>query len=250
MLLDGSLAAEIASSWAQRRKNIARRKDPLTGTSEFPNISEAPVARSIGKPRPQATRPKMGAPLHSIDDAVKAIEAGQSISVVTASLTSGTPIQIAPLPKHRVHEDFEALRDAADKHKAMAGEWPKIFLANLGTVAQHTARSTFAKNFFEAGGIQALGNDGFLEPKAAADAFRKSGARIAVLCAVDALYEKDTAFFAAALKDAGVTYLFQAGNPGARKEDYERAGVDEFISIGVDVILVLKSTLARLGVAL
>ncbi len=250
VLVDGSLAAEIASAWAQRRKNIARRKDPLTGTSEFPNILEKPVERSIAKPRPRTTRPKKGAPLAAIDEAVKAIEAGQSISSVAVNLASGTAAKIAPLPQHRVHEDFEALRDAADRHKASAGERPKIFLVNMGTVAQHTARATFAKNFFEAGGIEALGSDGFLEPEAAADAFRKSGAKIAVLCAIDALYEKDTGSFAPALKDAGVSYLFQAGNPAAHKEDYERAGVDEFIFVGVDVVSVLMSTLVRLGVAL
>ena len=36
------------------------------------------------------------------------------------------------------------------------GARPKIFLANLGTIADFTARATFAKNFFEAGGIEAV----------------------------------------------------------------------------------------------
>lgn len=249
VLQDGSLSAEIAASWAERRKNIARRKDSLTGTSEFPNISEKPLERPAATFHPKP-RPAKDESLVSIDDAVKAFEAGQSLAAVSVNLASGEPVRITPLPQHRVHEDFEALRDAADRHKAAAGEWPKIFLANMGTVAQHTARSTFAKNFFEAGGIEALGNDGFLEPKAAAEAFRKSGATMAILCAIDTLYETGTAPFAAALKEAGVAYLFQAGNPGTHKDDYERAGVDEFISIGVDVVAVLKSALARLGVVL
>ncbi len=41
------------------------------------------------------------------------------------------------------------------------GTRPKIFLANLGTPADFTARATFAKNFFESGGIEAITNDGF-----------------------------------------------------------------------------------------
>jgi methylmalonyl-CoA mutase len=250
VLSDGSLAAEIEASWAERQKNVARRKDALTGVSEFPNISEAPVVRSQLTPRPQSADSKKDTPLSSIDDAIAALEAGTSLSAVSGNLAAGSPVQITPLPLHRIHEDFEALRDAADRHKATSGAWPTIFLVNMGTVAQHTARSTFSKNFFEAGGIQALGNDGFLEPSAAAEAFRKSGAKIAILCGVDALYETDAVSFAAALKDAGVVHLFQAGNPGVRKEDYEKAGVDEFISIGADVLSVLKSTLVRLGVAL
>ena len=43
------------------------------------------------------------------------------------------------------------------------GARPKIFLANLGKLADFTARATFAKNFFEAGGIEAMTNDGFAE---------------------------------------------------------------------------------------
>ena len=33
---------------------------------------------------------------------------------------------------------------------------PKVFLANLGKLSEFTARATFAKNFYEAGGIEAL----------------------------------------------------------------------------------------------
>lgn len=218
VLRDGSFAAEIAASWAEREKNVARRKDPLTGTSEFPNLRETPIARSA------------------------------LTSVADADSNAGTVI--TPLPRHRVHESFEALRDASDRYKAAHGSWPTIFLANMGTVAQHTARSTFAKNFFEAGGIEAISNDGFLEAEAAAEAFRKSGATIAILCAVDSLYESQGAAFAAALKAAGASYVFQAGHPGTNKDAYEQAGVDEFIYIGVDVVSILQSTLRRLGVAL
>ena len=39
------------------------------------------------------------------------------------------------------------------------GSRPKVFLANLGTLADFTARATFAKNFFEAGGIEAVANE-------------------------------------------------------------------------------------------
>ncbi|MGV3710569.1 MAG: methylmalonyl-CoA mutase family protein [Gemmatimonas sp.] len=220
VLRDGSFATEIATAWSEREKNIVRRKDPLTGTSEFPNLRETPLERR---------------------------------AAVTANASADSAIaveKVTPLPQHRVHEEFESLRDASDKHKAAHGAWPTIFLANMGTVAQHTARSTFAKNFFEAGGIEAISNDGFLEAEAAAEAFRKSGATIAILCAVDALYESQSAAFASALKRAGATHLFQAGHPGTNKDAYEQAGVDEFIYIGVDVVSTLQSTLRRLGVAL
>jgi methylmalonyl-CoA mutase len=248
VLSDGSFAAEIEASWAERQKNVARRKDSLTGVSEFPNILEEPVVRERPERHVKRENTNAAAPIAAIDDAIAAIEAGSTLSAVSAGLASGSPVQIAPLPSHRLHESFETLRDAADRHKAATGAWPTIFLANMGTVAQHTGRSTFSKNFFEAGGIEALGNNGFTDPEAAAAAFRESGARIAILCGTDALYETDAGRFAAALKQAGVQHLFLAGNPGDRREEYRKAGIDEFIAIGMDVLSVLRSTLARLGV--
>ncbi len=249
-LLDGSIAGAIERSWAERQKNIARRKDPLTGVSEFPNLLEEPVIRSQPAPRSRPTAAAAPAPIATIDEAVAAFETGATLATVSAALARGEAVRVIPLPRHRLHEDFEALRDAADAHKHANSAWPTIFLANMGAVAQHTARATFSKNFFEAGGIQALGNDGFAEPMAAAAAFKQSGARIAILCGVDALYETQAVPFAAALKAAGVQHLFLAGNPGDRRDEYQKAGIDEFISIGVDVLSVLTATLARLGVAL
>ena len=46
--------------------------------------------------------------------------------------------------------------------------WPRpahgrVFLANIGTPAEFNARATFTKNFFEAGGIEAVTNDGFAD---------------------------------------------------------------------------------------
>jgi len=52
-----SLAAEIAATWEERRSNLAHRRDPLTGVSEFPNPIEklpvrkpAPARRTGGLP--------------------------------------------------------------------------------------------------------------------------------------------------------------------------------------------------------
>ena len=56
----------------------------------------------------------------------------------------------------RLAEPFEQLRDASDRMLAQTGARPKIFLANLGMPADFTARASFAKNFFEAGGIAAV----------------------------------------------------------------------------------------------
>ncbi len=259
-LLDGWWAGQLAQSWAARERNIARRKDSLTGINEFPNILEKPVQR----PAPDLAELRMRASVRlaparvevphfradSLDDLVDAAEQGVSIGRMAAALADGPGLSIPALPRHRHAESFEALRDAADAHKAATGAWPSVFLANLGRVAQHTARATYAKNFFEAGGIQALGNSGFKDAESCAQAFKDSGARIAVLCGGDAQYEEHAEAFARALKAAGVQTLFLAGNPGDKRDAYAAAGVDSFISVGCDVLAILRSTLADLGVAL
>ena len=54
------------------------------------------------------------------------------------------------LPSRRLAEPYEALRDASDAILARTGRRPAVFLANLGPVAVHNARSTFAANAFAA----------------------------------------------------------------------------------------------------
>ncbi|HEX2312339.1 MAG TPA: methylmalonyl-CoA mutase subunit beta [Thermomonospora sp.] len=49
-LESGLVAGRIAATWERRRKDLARRKAPLTGVSEFPNLAETTPER---RPAPQ-----------------------------------------------------------------------------------------------------------------------------------------------------------------------------------------------------
>ncbi|MEO5373520.1 MAG: methylmalonyl-CoA mutase subunit beta [Alphaproteobacteria bacterium] len=262
-LADGSVAKQVAASQAEREKNIGKRRDPLTGINEFPNIAEKPVVTD--KPNLGALRSAAATGLAGVRKAdaaaavakagkggvaaaaVEAAVAGATLGTLAAAL-KGEGARCSALPKHRFAETFESLRDAADAYKAKTGNWPRIFLANVGSVAQHTARATFAKNFFEAGGIETLGNNGFADPGSCAKAFKDSGAAVAIICSSDAVYEEQVAKVAPALKAAGAKFLFLAGNPGEKKQAYGDAGVDDFIFLGCDVLGTLRATLARLGV--
>jgi methylmalonyl-CoA mutase len=166
-----------------------------------------------------------------------------------AAALAGNATSIDPLPTHRFAEQFEALRDASAEHEKKTGEAPRIFLANLGPIAKHTARATFAKNFFEVGGIRALPSEGFKDAESCANAFKKSGAQIAIICSADPIYEEMVPSVAPALKNAGCKYLFLAGNPGENKETFMNAGVDDFIFLGADLLQSLRSTHAKLGVS-
>jgi methylmalonyl-CoA mutase len=265
---DGSFAKKIAASYAEREKNLGRRKDPLTGISEFPNIAEKQphpeqpdmaAAGKAAKNRLAATRSAAGSGVASSVDVIKAASADNLTPAVFAAAGGGATVgamanalkgdatSVAALPRHRLAERFEALRDASDAYLAKTGKRPSIFLANLGPIAKHTARASFAKNFFEVGGIEGLTNTGFKDAESCAQAFKKSGATIAILCSADPLYEEMVATVAPALKTAGCKRLYLAGHPGDKKDAYTQAGVDEFIFMGADVQVTTRSALALLG---
>jgi methylmalonyl-CoA mutase len=140
--------------------------------------------------------------------------------------------EFPPLIAERLAAPFEALR--ADR-RAM-----KIFLANLGPVATHTARATFAKNLFEAGGLHTISNDGFPDAATAAAGFAASGAAVAVICSSDETYAEHAEVTAAALKAAGAAQVWLAGRPGERQAAYEGTGIDGFVYVGVDVVATVE----------
>ncbi|WP_440067150.1 methylmalonyl-CoA mutase family protein [Streptosporangium sp. OZ121] len=48
-LASGFVAGRLAATWERRAAGIARRRDPITGVSEFPDLAEKPLSR---RPRP------------------------------------------------------------------------------------------------------------------------------------------------------------------------------------------------------
>lgn len=216
-LANGHIQKGLARERDARAKAIATRREPITGTSEFPNLSEASV--SVLAPPPASTE-RTG---------------------------SGGAITVDALPSIRLAEPFEALRASADIAEA-AGERPKAFLATLGPIAGFTARSGFARNLFEAGGIAAPSGDGFAKAGATdldalVAAFRASGAKLACLCGSDDAYATEAVPAAQALSAAGAT-VWLAGRPGEQEAALREAGVTNFIFAGCDAVAVLQDALA------
>jgi methylmalonyl-CoA mutase len=261
---NGWVARLIDSTFAPRARNIARRKEGITGVSEFPNVGEERVAhpppdrvalreeaakrisrlriaeRELGIPSQSALR----SPQSAMERAVEAAARGATIGQLARALGFHVePTLLPPLAPHMFAEPFEELRDASDAWHAAHGQRPSVFLANLGPVAHHTARATYAKNFFEAGGFAVIGNNGFKDADAAARAFADSEARVAVICSSDKLYPDVVPQVAPKLKAAGARSVVLAGNPGANEAAWRAAGVDRFIFIKCDVLATLREML-------
>ena len=153
---------------------------------------------------------------------------------------AGTKPTIEPLPSIRLAEPFERLRDASDAYLKKTSKRPRVFLANLGTPSDFTARATFAKNFYEAGGIEALSNDGFKDLAALVVGYKASGAKLACLCSSDKVYETQAADAAKALTAAGAI-VHLAGRPGDHEAAWRQAGVKTFVFMGCDALATLQA---------
>ena len=194
----------------ERERAVATRREPITGTSAFPNLSEAEV--KVLLPRlSQGERPSpRSGPGEGRAAAGEAVTPHPDGSAVSTS-PSGRG---GALPSLRAAEPYERLREASDAVLARTGARPKIFLANLGPPAAFTARAGFARNLFEAGGIEAVTNEGFADPAALAEAFRGSGAKAACLCSSDAIYASHAADSRARPQGRGLRARFPRRAPG------------------------------------
>ena len=223
-LEQGLIQRRVAATRAAREADIARRKAVLTGASEFPNLHEAQIA--IEDARPVALEPY-----------------GEA------------RIKFDALAPMRLAEPFERLRDKSDDRLKRSGARPRVFLANLGTAADFTARATFAKSFFETGGIEAF--EFLPSPSASplaegeatdlAAAFKTSGAALVCLCSSDKVYADKAATAAKALQAAGAKHIYLAGRPGEQEAALRDAGVSDFIFAGGNALATLQEAYQRMG---
>ncbi|WP_426434991.1 methylmalonyl-CoA mutase family protein [Bradyrhizobium genosp. P] len=213
-LEQGLIQQKVAATRALREANVAKRRDVLTGASEFPNLHEPVLAVLDVKP------------------------AAVSLADVKIKFEALAPMRLAG--------PFEALRDKSDTALKADGARPKIFLANLGTAADFTARATFAKSFFETGGIEAIDNEGFADAAALAAAFKASGAAMACVCSSDKVYAVSAVEVAEALHGAGATHIYLAGRPGDQEAVLRAAGIGEFVFAGGDALATLRDAYRRM----
>ena len=178
-LESGLIQRNVAVVRAARQQALTRGQEILTGTNAYPNIAETPPA---------------------VLDVAPHVAEKDEAAIITAPA----------LPRLRLGEPFEALRDQSDRILAATGARPKIFLATLGTPAEFTARANFAKNFFEAGGIEALSGT--------VSDYRADRATVACLCASVKVSEQELASAAAILKHNGARHIYFAGRSAARQD--------------------------------
>ncbi|MFD7029443.1 methylmalonyl-CoA mutase family protein [Streptomyces sp. NPDC059917] len=188
-LRSGLVAERLAATWAERSKKLAKRREPITGVSEFPLLSEKPVVRESAPAAPSGGLPRVRR-----DEAYEALRARSDAHLAA---TGSRP---------RI---FLAALGPAAAHTGRATFASNLFQAG-GVEAVHDPVSVDADT--AAAAYAASGADG-----------------MAVLCSSDALYEERAGAVAAALRAAGARTVFLAGRPGTCADDvdeYVFAGCD------------------------
>ncbi|MFJ8163996.1 methylmalonyl-CoA mutase family protein [Streptomyces sp. NPDC096136] len=188
-LRSGLVAERLAATWAARSKKLATRREPITGVSEFPLLSEKPVVREAAPAAPGGGLPRVRR-----DEAYEALRARSDAHLES---TGARP---------RV---FLAALGPAAAHTARATFASNLFQAG-GIEPVHDPVSVDAAT--AAAAYAASGADG-----------------VAVLCSSDALYEEQAGAVAAALRAAGASTVFLAGRPGTSAgavDEYVFAGCD------------------------
>ncbi|MCM1310925.1 MAG: methylmalonyl-CoA mutase small subunit [Bacteroides sp.] len=207
-LADGKIQAAVNESNAKRHADMARRKEVLLGTNQFPNINEfaADKIENDGE--------GCGCGCHH--------EEGEGGIAAT-----------------RLASDFEQLRLATER----AANRPKVFMLTIGNLAMRLARSQFSGNFFGCAGYEIIDNNGFKTVADGIDAAMAAKADVVVLCSSDDEYA-DFAPEAFKLLDGRAEFVV-AGAP-ACTDDLKALGIENFIHVRSNVLDTLRAFNAKL----
>jgi methylmalonyl-CoA mutase len=211
-LARGDFQQAVAKASEARARDVARRKTPLIGVSDFADLAEVRV---------------------------------ETLAAAAPAFHFAGESRAAPLRPHRLAEPYEALRDASDAALARDGARPSVFLANLGPAAAFGARAAFARSLFEAGGVEARGDEGYASAAEAAAAFKTNGAALACLCSSDEIYATMAQEAASSLAAAGAGAVYLVGRPRDNEAAWRVAGVADFVYAGCDALALLNAAHER-----
>ncbi len=207
---NGDIQAAVNASGTKRHADMARRKESLLGTNQFPNINEMAA------------------------DKIEKKDCGCGCGCGADADADGKGLVFA-----RMASDFEALRLATEH----AANRPKVFMLTIGNLAMRLARAQFSTNFFGCAGYEIIDNIGFDTVEAGVNAAMEKGADVVVLCSSDDEYAT-YAPEAYKLLDGRAEFVV-AGAP-ACTEELQAQGITNFIHVRSNVFETLQAFNARL----
>ena len=212
-LKEGFIQQTVNASAEARHMAIARRKEILVGTNQYPNINE----KAADKIKDKASCGCCGGESHKCQPEYETLHFERGAS------------------------DFETLRLATEK----SDKQPVVFMLTIGNLAMRLARSQFSGNFFGCAGYKIVDNLGFNTIQEGVNAAIEAKADIVVLCSSDDEYATLAPEAKAALGDKAI--LVVAGAPECM-EELKAQGIDQFINVRSNVLDTLKAFNAKLSI--
>lgn len=229
MLKSGKIKNMIDQIREEQVNDIATMRREITGVTTFPNLNEKTPElfeddeenwQEISSMETMSV-PTLKAPIISgpekgtrFKDICAHIKNGAQTYILDEALEGpATLVNMLGDVENRIVEDVEFLRSLSDEQLEANNKRPSVFLANLGGASDFTARSTWAKSYFETGGIEAITNNGFANQGDLISAFENSGAVIACLCSSDTLLTEQAVDTAKALIEAGAEAIYMVARP-------------------------------------
>ena len=211
LLEKGKIQHEVNESGVKRHVDVARRKEILLGTNQYPNFNE----KALDKIEKDLASCGCGCASEVADGAVEALNFDRAAS------------------------QFEQLRLDTER----SGKRPKVFMLTIGNLAMRLARAQFSANFFGCAGYEIIDNIGFNTVKEGIDAAIEKGADVVVLCSSDDEYAQ---YAPEAFKELDGRAMFVVAGAPACMDELKAQGIEEFIHVRVNVLDTLVKFNAKL----
>lgn len=202
----GEVQKAVNESCGKRHTDVARRKDILLGTNQYPNINEM---------------------------------AAEKIETTGCKCCCGTEKGPNALSMKRAATDFEELRLATEA----AAKRPKVFMLTIGNLAMRLARAQFSANFFGCAGYEIIDNLGFNTVEEGVDAALAKEADVIVLCSSDDEYAE---LAPAAFKYLDGRAEFVVAGAPACTEELKAVGINDYVHVRCNVLDTLRDFNNRL----
>ncbi len=207
LVAEGKVQDAVNESCKKRHTDVARRKEILLGTNQYPNINEM----AAGK-----------------------IQISESCSCGCAEQKGEHA-----LCGKRAACDFEELRLATEA----AANRPKVFMLTIGNLAMRLARAQFSTNFFGCAGYEIIDNLGFNTVQEGIDAALSKESDIIVICSSDDEY---ATLAPEAFKYLDGRAQFVVAGAPACTDELKAAGIENFIHVRCNVLDTLKEFNSKL----
>ena len=212
MLESGELQGKVNESGVKRHLDVARRKESLLGTNQFPNFNEM---------------------------ALEKFEKGLNSCGCGCAKEEVADGAVQYLNFDRAASQFEQLRLDTER----AANRPKVFMLTIGNLAMRLARAQFSANFFGCAGYEIIDNIGFETVKQGVDAAIEKEADVVVLCSSDDEYAE---FAPEAYKELQGRAMFVVAGAPKCMDDLKAQGIENFIHVKVNVLDTLVDFNAKL----